>query len=319
MDLFGIKLLGVNSENLQKLLLTVAFVVTALILRMLLTRLSQLLISGQKNERVRFWIHQGNSLTIAFLLIVGVLSIWFDDPTKLTTAAGLVSAGLAFALQKVVTSVAAYFVILRGRTFNVGDRIMMGGVRGDVIALSFTTTTVMEMGLPPGERPDVPSVWVKSRQYTGRVVTITNDKIFEEPVYNYTREFPYLWEEISIPIRFSDDYRRVEEFLLETARKHTLNLGEVSKDAFENLKNRFYEIKAELEPRVYVRIADSWVELSLRFLARDRGIRELKDKMTREILQWMDEANIGIASTTYEITGMPTIKIEGIQPTNIPE
>ena len=51
------------------------------------------------------------------------------------TALGLVTAGLAFALQKVVTAVAGYFVILRGRTFNVGDRIVMGGVRGDVIAL----------------------------------------------------------------------------------------------------------------------------------------------------------------------------------------
>ena len=44
------------------------------------------------------------------------------------------TAGLAFALQNVVTSFAGYFVILRGKTFNVGDRIVMGGVRGDVIA-----------------------------------------------------------------------------------------------------------------------------------------------------------------------------------------
>lgn len=63
---------------------------------------------------------------------------------------GLITAGLAIALQRVITAVAAYFVILRGNVFNVGDRIAMAGVRGDVIALGYTRTTIMEMGsLPP--------------------------------------------------------------------------------------------------------------------------------------------------------------------------
>jgi small-conductance mechanosensitive channel len=61
---------------------------------------------------------------------MGLVSIWFDDPTRLTTALGLVTAGLAFALQRVVTAVAGYLIILRGKTFNIGDRISMGGVRG---------------------------------------------------------------------------------------------------------------------------------------------------------------------------------------------
>ena len=78
------------------------------------------------------------------ILIVGLLSIWFDNPNNLAMGLGLASAGLAFALQKVITSLAGYVVILRGKTFNVGDRITMGGVRGDVIALGFIQTTIME-------------------------------------------------------------------------------------------------------------------------------------------------------------------------------
>jgi small-conductance mechanosensitive channel len=71
---------------------------------------------------------------------------------------GLVTAGLAFALQKVVTAVAGYLVILRGRTFNLGDRITMGGVRGDVIALGFIQTTIMEMGQPPPVQNAEPAI-----------------------------------------------------------------------------------------------------------------------------------------------------------------
>ena len=126
------------------------------------------------------------------VLILGLLSIWFDDSNRLATALGLVTAGLAFALQRVVTAVAGYFVILNGENFSVGDRITMGGVRGGVIGLGLIQTTIMEMGEPPPVQGAEPPVWVRSRQYTGRIVTVSNAKIFDEPVYNYTRDFPYL-------------------------------------------------------------------------------------------------------------------------------
>ena len=137
-----------------------------------------------------FWTGQAIQLVTAILLLLGLVSIWFDDPTRLTTALGLVTAGLAFALQKVITAVAGYGVILRGKTFHVGDRITMGGVRGDVVALGFIQTTIMEMGQPPSVPSADPAIWVRSRQYTGRIVTVSNAKIFDEPVYNYTRTSP---------------------------------------------------------------------------------------------------------------------------------
>ena len=105
---------------------------------------------------------------------LGVVSIWVTPTTDITTGVGLISAGLAFALQQVITSLAAYFVILRGDTFGVGDRITLGGVRGDVIRLGFLKTTIMEMGQPPSVADTDPAVWVNSRQYTGRIVTVTN-------------------------------------------------------------------------------------------------------------------------------------------------
>lgn len=144
---------------------------------------------------------------------------------------------------------AGYVLILRGSTFNVGDRIVMGGVRGDVIALGFMQTTIMEMGQPPPVQSADPAMWVKARQYTGRVVTVSNLEVFDEPVFNYTREFPYLWEEITV-----------------------------------------------------------------RSIAQDHAIRDLKDAMTRDILAGLDAAGIGIASATYDIVGLPPIRIERTAP-----
>ena len=78
--------------------------------------------------------------------------------------------------QRVVTALAGYVVIMRGNTFTVGDRITMGGVRGDVIALTFMQTKVMEMGQPPAVQGADPAVWVRSRQFTGRIVTVTTTR-----------------------------------------------------------------------------------------------------------------------------------------------
>jgi small-conductance mechanosensitive channel len=249
LELFGVKLVGANAENAKKLLFTLVFLALMLLVSSLLRRVMRGV--TRRGERTAFWLRQAVHVLTTVVLVLGIASIWFDDPTRLTTALGLVTAGLAFALQRVVTALAGYVLILRGSTFNVGDRIVMGGVRGDVIALGFMQTTIMEMGQPPPVQSADPAMWVKARQYTGRVVTVSNAKVFDEPVFNYTREFPYLWEEITV-----------------------------------------------------------------RFIAQDHAIRDLKDAITRDILAGLDAAGIGIASATYDIVGLPPIRIERTAPTH---
>lgn len=309
MEILGIRLVGINVENGQKLLLTIFFILIIFLLRRGAKILTQKLMRGSHNERVRFWTRQAINLASAVLLLLSLISIWFDDPTRLATALGLVSAGLAFALQKVITSLAGYFVILRGKNFSIGDRITMGGVRGDVIALDFIQTTIMEMGQPPSVQSADPAMWVKSRQFTGRIVTVSNDKIFDEPVYNYTRDFPYLWEEISIPITYSTDRERAEQILLECADRHTLQINHMSAEALQKMQKRYFIQAADLTPRVYYRITDNWLELTVRFIVTDHSIRNIKDAVSRDILKAFDRAGIGIASATFDIVGFPSLKI----------
>jgi len=264
----------------------------------------------QTQERRRFWIRQAAKLCVFVLLVAGLSLIWIDDPSRFTSIAGLVTAGLAVALQRVITSLAAYLIILRGRVFTVGDRITIGGVRGDVVSLGLMQTSVMEMGEPPGAHSGDPEVWVNARQFTGRIVRVTNDKIFDTPVYNYTREFPYLWEEMHFPIGYAADRARAESILLDVARRHTDPIIARAEPAFARLRERYFVTEvSQLAPRVYLRMTDNWIELSLRFLAPVHGVRTLKDAMTREILSAFEDAKIQIASSTFEIVGLPTVKV----------
>lgn len=311
MTFLGITWVGVNAENGRKLLLSILFILVVLLVRSILRMLLGLLLGRADKDSVqtKFWARQGVSLFAAVVLIFGLLSIWFNDPTRLATAFGLVSAGLAFALQQVVTAIAGYFVILRGSTFTVGDRISMGGVRGDVLRLGFIQTTIMEMGQPPSVQAADPAMWVKSRQFTGRIVTVSNSRIFTEPVFNYSRDFPFIWEEMAIPVTYQADRARVEAILLEAAKTHALDNRELAAEAKEDIQRRFGIEPIDLEPRVFYRITDNWLELTVRFIVSTHQIRATKDAMSRFILGKLDEAGIGIASATYDIVGMPPIEV----------
>ena len=139
---------------------------------------------------------------------------------------------------------------------------------------------------------------------------MSNAVIFDKPVYNYTREFPYIWEELRLPIPYTADRNRAEEILLDAARKYTTNIAELGEVALKALEDRYVIKRSELEPQVYWRLTDNWIEMTLRFLVPDTGIRQIKSKMSRDILEQFDRAHIGIASGTYELVGMPPIKVQ---------
>jgi len=304
-EIFGIRLLGVSEESLRKLILTGILAISILLVRWVLSKIVRRAMR-RKPDRVRsFWIRQLANLVTAAVFVLALLSIWIDDPSRLATGIGLVSAGLAFALQKVVTSFAGYTVIMRSRLFTVGDRIVMGGVRGDVISLGFLKTTMMEMGDPTSAAP---YIWVHGRQFTGRIVTVTNDKIFEEPVFNSTREFPFIWDEITVPITYASDRKQAELILLAAAERATAAMQKDAERHRIGMNERYHLELETLTPRVFWRITDNWLELSLRFIVDDHKSRAVRDQIAREILENFDAHGLGIASTTIDIVAFPPMR-----------
>src|SRR5437763_1160559 len=145
-----------------------------------------------------------------------------------------------------------------------------------LLSAVFVAALFVLRGVAPGSDAG-PSVWVKSRQFTGRIVTVSNAKIFDEPVYNYTRDFPYIWEEVRVPIRYGDDRGRAEAILLEAARRNALDPATISDEAAHTLERRFDVRRLDFEPRVYYSLTSNCLELTVRFVFRDHGTRAAKD------------------------------------------
>ena len=119
---------------------------------------------------------------------------------------------------------------------------------------------------------------------------------------------------MSIPIPYDADRQRAEHILLEAAERHTVSLRELSEAALEVFKQNYFLERANVKPRVYYRLTDNWLELTVRFVVREHGIRSVKDAMSRDIISAFDGAGIEVASGTYDIVGLPPIHIDGFVP-----
>ena len=112
-----------------------------------------------------------------------------------------------------------------------------------------------------------------------------------------------------LPISYKDDRRTAEQILLDAAAKHTVKITELAEPALTILKERFFIEAAGIQPRVYYRLTDNWIELAVRFLCREHDVRTLKDAMSRDILENLEKHGIGVASGTYDIVGLPPVHV----------
>ena len=245
--------------------------------------------------------HTLNMLVRNSIFLVGsvvILLIWLGAGSDLTVAMGILGAGIAFASQEVIGSFAGYVNIVTGNLFRIGDRVRIGHVTGDVLDVSILRTTVMEIG-----------EWVQADQYTGRLVTVANRFVFSDPVFNYTQHWPYLWDEITIPITYNSDWRRAGELMVEHGREYTAHLQAQAQAQLRSLGNTYPIREATVEPTLYLVMTDNWIEMTLRYVVEAQARRQVKAQLHHELLQHFEsESGITVASATFEIVGFPPLK-----------
>ncbi len=284
------------SETAQRGIASAAIVAAGIVIVLL----GRILVDRSSTDR--FTTYHGRRALRNVVVIFSLLAIaltWKVFAGRGGLVIGLATAGIAFAMQEVVGAVAGWFNIVSGRIYRVGDRVSVGGVNGDVIDVSPLRTKLMEIGQPEESASNDES-WVHGRQYTGRIVTVSNKATFTQPVYNYTAVFEYIWDELMVPIAYRADWQLAEQILLEEARQISSSDG--ARQAIDEMAARYPMPQQEVEPRVFVRGTDDWAELRARFVVPVRRARTLKSDLTRRVLERFEEAGIEIASETAEVT-----------------
>jgi small-conductance mechanosensitive channel len=236
-----------------------------------------------------------------FLTIVLITVVYSDKLGGLTVALGVAGAGIAFALQEVIASFAGWLAIIFGDFYRTGDRVQLGGIKGDVMDIGVLRTTIMETGQ-----------WVDGDLYNGRIVLIANSFVFKEPVFNYSGDFPFLWDEIKIPVQYGSNYEKAIQLIERAGVIVVGDLADMSREKWLQMQRKYKLEDAQTEPMVSLIANDNWVEYTLRYVVDYKKRRATKTALFTTILKEIEATNgeIKFASATFHLVEAPEIKVK---------
>ncbi|WP_292944651.1 mechanosensitive ion channel domain-containing protein [Olleya sp. UBA1516] len=253
------------------------------------------------NTSVRYKSQKGIEL-IGYFLLAFITVLYFTGSIKdFTVTLGLLSAGLAFTLQELILSIAGSVYIFVVKVYEPGDRIEINGIKGDVIDVDSIYTTMMEIGQ-----------WVESDNYTGRIVKLSNAFVFKGPVYNYSKDFPFIWDEFNLPIRYGSDIDLAKSIIIKAATTTLAEYTKASKDQWKEVVNKYYIEDAMVEPTLATTLTDNWIKFNLRYIV-DYKKRRITKHILNDLIRTEIEATNGkvvLASQTIELIKIPDLKVE---------
>jgi small-conductance mechanosensitive channel len=169
-----------------------------------------------------------------------------------------------------------------------------------VIDIGVLRSTLMEIGQ-----------WVNGDLYNGRVVKIANSFVFKEPVFNYSSDFPFLWDEITVPVRYGSDYRAAYSLLEKVVTEVAGDYVNEAKEPWKTIVEKFMIEDARVEPMVTLVANDNWMEFTVRYVVDYKVRRTTKDALFRRILEEIErtEGKVALASATFELVGVPPITV----------
>ena len=266
-----------------------------------LTRVTRRILSSRiENNDTSYRLRKFINAAGAFLSIILVTLVFSNKLGNLTVAFGVAGAGIAFALQEVIASFAGWVAVSFGNFYSVGDRVQLGGIVGDVIDIGVLRTTLMETGQ-----------WVKADQYNGRIVRVANSFVFKEPVFNYSGDFPFLWDEITVPVKYGSDYKQAREILQKIANDTVGSLVPDAQKTWKAMVNKYRIEDAVIEPTITLIANDNWLEFTIRYVTDYKRRRSTKDMLYTRIMEAFDETygKVSLASATFHLIDAPVINV----------
>jgi small-conductance mechanosensitive channel len=279
----------------------IKFVVILIVVLIVIQLLRRYLKKRISNTVIRYKAQKGIEIIgYALLIVLGVT--YFSGTLKdFTIIIGLFTAGIAFTLQELILSIAGSIYIFLVKVYQPGDRIEINGIKGDVVDVDSVYTTMMEIGK-----------WVSSDNYSGRIVKLSNAFVFKGPIYNYSQDFPFIWDEFNLPIRYGSDIELAKSIIIKIARETLSEYVINSKLDWESVVNKYYVENAQIEPTLALSLTDNWVQFNLRYIVDFKKRRLVKHLLNDKIRLEIENTHgkIILASNTLELIKIPDIKVK---------
>lgn len=221
----------------------------------------------------------GVGILIWIIAIGAALAVITGDARTLLGSVGLLGLALSWALQAPIESFSAWVLNSFREYYRVGDRIAVGDVFGDVHRIDFLTTTVWEAG-----RPDANGL---GGGPTGGLITFPNSEVLRSNIVNYTRDFSWVWDEITVGVANESDIRYAMDLARDVAARV---VGEDMQAPAESYRRMLARAGLDEDvpdhPQIFLAAADAWMNISIRYLV---PARRKRNAATRLILALNEE------------------------------
>ena len=221
-------------------------------------------------RRIVLWCAVG--ITVAFATATEIGS--------LATFAGLMTAGLAVALQNVILAIAGYFFLVGKYGVRVGDRVQISGITGNVVDIGLIRVHLLELS---GAGND--------RQPTGRVVVFSNSIVFQ-PTASFFKQIPgtnFGWHEVTLILSPDTDYALAEKRMLKAAESVYAHYRDRIEEQHRQVEKTFAFGLDVPEPKSRLRLTQTGLEVVIRYPLELEKSAEVDDQIIRELLAALEK------------------------------
>jgi len=211
------------------------------------------------------------------------------------TFAGLITAGVAVALQNVIVSMVGYFFLIGKFGIRVGDRVQVSGVTGEVVDIGLVRFHLMEIG--------------SDSQPSGRVVAFSNSIVFQ-PASGLFKQIPgtnFVWHEIELIFAPESEYHVVRDRVTSAVDAAFGEFHEKMESQRRQMEMTLSSISAtELKPKIRLHFTTAGIEVSIHFPVELDTASEIDDRIMKELLTAIEkEPQLKLVGSQ-----MPTVKAE---------
>ena len=219
---------------------------------------------------------------VCWALAVTIVGFTFaTDLGSLATFAGLLTAGLAVAMQSVLVSIVGYFFLIGKYGIRVGDRVQIGNVSGEVVDVGLVRLHLMELSGQPPRGP------------TGRIVAFANSIVFQASggIFKHIHGVNLAWHDITLALPPKADPYAMKEKLSAAANQVLSEYSEdIARQTREIQKTTSLNASDAAQTQVQLRFSASAVEALVRYPVQLQHAAEIDERMSQELMTAVADA-----------------------------
>ena len=238
-----------------------------------------------KRSKTRFMFHQSINIILNIICIILILILWFPYLKNIMTIISFISAGITIAIRDIILNLFAGLYIKVKKPFKLEDRISIDGVIGDVVLINNLSFKILEVG----DR-------INGEQSSGLIINIPNSYVFSKTLKNYNTAFKYIWDEITIKLNIDANLEKNKKEIMNIINSNE-TVSEIPKKMKKEIKQATVDYRIyynHLDPIIYTKVVDNYIELNLRFLTHPKKTRIIEDYFWTNLLKKYKEKKIDL-------------------------